>query len=189
MIQSTMQKILYLILCLTSSLVYGYSENHYQVDLIVFIHQSEINHPSSERLLNSPLVFNHNKSISLNPEIHEDITPYHLRPLRTSSLNNEYYVLKRQPQYQILFHYTWLQPANNQRTVKLPAIPHNGWLVKGGLRIRKSNYYLLDTELYFTSPDKAASFMLKEKQRLKNNTLYYLDHPLAGMLIKIHKPT
>lgn len=184
-----MQKILSIILALTTSLVYGHSEkNYYQVDVIAFIHQTEADSSRHERLLTAPVMLSQQKGIELKPDRDERLTPYHLRPSKTSALNKEFHVLRQRPQYQVLFHYTWLQPDNNQRSVKLPPVHQNGWLVNGSMRIRKSNYYLVDAELYFTSPDSSEpSFVFKQMQRLKNNSLYYLDHPVAGMLIKIHK--
>ena len=58
----------------------------------------------------------------------------------------------------------------------------------GSLQIIQSNYYLLDTNLRFSAPnDRQAPFVFAQKQRLKSGIVYYLDHPQAGMLIKVHK--
>jgi hypothetical protein len=55
---------------------------------------------------------------------------------------------------------------------------------------QQSNYYLLDTALLFSAPERInAAFMFTQKQRLKPGVVYYLDHPQAGMLIKVHTIT
>jgi len=85
-------------------------------------------------------------------------------------------------------HYTWLQPFENQRTILLPKIEREGWQVEGTLRVRRSNYYLLSTNLIFSSANKEQpAFVFAQTQRLKGGDTYYLDHPQAGMLIKIHQ--
>ena len=118
------------------------------------------------------------------------ITPYHTLPASSSQLSSEYWALNRKTNYQVLAHYTWLQPANNQRAVALSTDSRNGWNIEGTLRIRRSNYYLLDTELLFSAPgNNQTAFLFSQKQRLKPGTVYYLDHPQAGMLIKVHQIT
>ncbi|CZR30982.1 Uncharacterised protein [Legionella pneumophila] len=72
--------------------------------------------------------------------------------------------------------------------VALPKINHNGWQIQGTLKVRQSNYYLFDADLQCLSPgNQETSFTVSQKQRLKGSTIYYLDHPQLGMLVKIHK--
>ena len=156
--------------------------HYYQVDLIVFNHIGQntstvpslvpLMPPSSQGAI--PLV--------LHPS--PTLTPYHLLPASSSQLRNEYWALNRKPQYQVLFHYSWLQSTKNQQPIALSTLPIGGWNIEGTLSIKQNNYYLLDTNLLFSSPQTA--FKLSQKQRLKPNVVYYLDHPQAGMLIKIH---
>jgi hypothetical protein len=99
-------------------------------------------------------------------------------------------LLSHKSRYQVLGHYSWRQPANNRSTVALPELIHNGWIVQGTLRVRQSNYYLLDTDLHLApSNNPQSSFTIAQKQRLKGSEVYYLDHPQVGMLIKVHKLT
>lgn len=163
----------------------------YQVDMIVFTHQ-----PSSQHEANivTPLMAPDTQhAIPLQNTVNGALTPYHTLPASSSQLSSEYWALNRKTNYQVLAHYTWLQPANNQRAVALSSLNRNGWNIEGTLRIRRSNYYLLDTELLFSAPgvekNSQTAFLFSQKQRLKPGTVYYLDHPQAGMLIKVHQIT
>lgn len=160
----------------------------YQIDMIVFTHlQLPSSMESSESTLLAPDTTN---AIPLVNTASNAKTPYHALPPSASQLRDEYWALNRKPQYQILFRYTWLQPANNQRPIALSQINAGGWNVEGTLTIKQSNYYLIDTKLLFSAPNsKQSAFIFSQKQRLKPNVVYYLDHPRAGMLLKIHPIT
>ena len=156
----------------------------YQVDMIVFAHQQS----SAQQTTTPPLLAPPQNAIPLDNSISSAITPYHILPTSASQLSNEYWALNRKAEYQVLAHYTWLQPSNNQRAIVLPSTNRNGWNIEGTLRIRQSNYYLLDTDLLFSAPNNTqTAFFFSQKQRLKPGTVYYLDHPQAGMLIKVHQ--
>ena len=163
------------------------SSSLYQVDLIVFTHLNDQQLPADDSL--APLLIpDMQHAIPLQNEANSAMSPYHTLPASASHLKNEYWALNRKPQYHVLFHYTWLQPANNQRPIALSQINSGGWGIDGTLRIRQSNYYLLDTELAFSAPNSTkTAFVFSQKQRLKPGVVYYLDHPQAGMLIKIHQ--
>ena len=161
----------------------------YQIDIIVFTHLRSSPHPMKQSLapLLSPDVTH---AIMLPTNTNTALTPYHLLPASASQLRDEYWALNRKPQYQLLFHSSWLQPANNQRPIALPTTSTGGWNVEGTLSIRKSNYYLLETDLLFSAPNSPqTAFLFSQNQRLKPDIVYYLDHPQAGMLIKIHQLT
>ena len=161
----------------------------YQIDMIVFTHLQASLTPAEHSL--APLLSpDTSHAIPLQNNAGDASSPFHILSPSTSHLRNEYWALNRKPQYQILFHYTWLQPSNNQQPVALSQTNIGGWNVEGTLRIRQSNYYLLDTELLFSAPNSPQiAFMFSQKQRLKPDVLYYLDHPQAGMLIKVHPLT
>ena len=161
----------------------------YQIDMIVFTHQ-QTSAQQSENISTPLLMPNVAQAITLQTTQSNAIVPYHLLPSSSSQLSREYGALNRKQDYQVLFHYTWLQPSNNQRAIVLPSISRNGWEIGGTLRVRQSNYYLLDTDLYFTAANNnKIAFLFSQKQRLKPGTIYYLDHPRAGMLIKVHQIT
>ncbi len=157
----------------------------YQVDVIAFMHQND---PAvTETLSENPLMISDPKARKLSQE-GDPASPYVLRNRSLSGLNREYYLLKKQQQYLPLFYYSWLQPKNSRQTVKLPLTENEDWEIEGSLRINYVSYYTLDAELYF-HPRKSAeqAFVVKQQQRLKDDDIYYLDHPRAGLLVKIHK--
>jgi len=158
----------------------------YQVDMIVFMHPEG----SSNELENLQSVITHKTDMAIPLQegaLEEAVTPYRILSPKTSALTSEYSALAHQPAFQLLFHYTWLQPSNNQQAVLIPIRTVGGYKVEGTLRIRQGAYYLLDTELVFSEPNhEKVAFVFSQQQRLKPGTVYYLDHPKAGMLIKIH---
>ncbi|CDZ77455.1 hypothetical protein BN59_01738 [Legionella massiliensis] len=158
----------------------------YQIDLIVFGYQQS---PISPELsLSSTLASHSANSIPLQTEISKNQTPYHLLPSSSSQLQEEYWALHRKPQYRVLIHYTWLQPFNNQSAIAIPKVQRDGWEIEGTVRVQRSNYYSLDSELLISTPSSnSAPFVLVQQQRLKGGDIYYLDHPQAGMLIKVHQ--
>ena len=158
----------------------------YQIDLIVFTHQKPFQPPVYDSV--TPLLIPDEKeAITLEHSGNTTITPYRILPNSASHLKNEYWALNRKPEYRVLFHYTWLQPANNQRPIALSDVTNGHWSVEGTLRIRRSNYYLLDTELVFSALNNPqTAFIFSQKQRLKPGLVYYFDHSQAGMLIKIN---
>lgn len=168
----------------------GLTQTHprYQVDMIVFTHLQPATPSSVQTTSDLHLVPNMTHAIPLKNDHQTTALPYHTLPISASQLRNEYWALNRKPDYQILFHYTWLQPSNNQKAIALPQSNGHDWNVEGTLRIRQSNYYLFDTDLLFSAPNNTQpAFVFSKKQRLKPEVVYYLDHPQAGMLIKIHR--
>ncbi|GGI79333.1 hypothetical protein GCM10007966_04840 [Legionella impletisoli] len=156
----------------------------YQVDLIVFTHNAR---DAVSEELPTPIMLEPQHAISLQA-FDGSPAPYHLLPSTSSGLRKELWALNHKGTYQVLGHYSWLQPANNQKPIVLPRIDQSGWNVEGTLRIRHSNYFLVDSELLFSAPrTRSTSFVLSQKHRLQEDKVYYLDHPQAGMLIKIHK--
>ncbi len=160
----------------------------YQIDMIVFKHlKTEANASVLNTLTLAP---NRQNAIELENDLKNQLTPYHTLPSSASGLKNEYWALSRKPDYQVLLHYTWLQPRNNQRSVAFSQINNSTWNIEGTLNVRQSNYYLLNTNILFSAPNNVnRAFMFSQTQRLKPDVVYYLDHPEAGMLIKIHQVT
>lgn len=160
---------------------------YYQVDLIVFTHA----YTESDQLETSPQARQApvmQSAIALKPREPGTSGVYRLMPTSTSSLQGAWSRLNQHSQYRALFHYTWIQPSSNQRPVQLSAGTSNGLRVEGYVRVRQSNYYLLDTTLQFRTPNsKHPVFLFEQKQRLKPGNTYYLDHPQAGMLINVHR--
>ncbi|KTD26125.1 Protein of uncharacterised function (DUF2803) [Legionella lansingensis] len=177
------RKLIFMGMIICSCLAQGKNASLYQVDLIVFTHQNASS--IADDLKEVPQNTLH--GIHLKTEGKGTATPYRLLPSSASKLKQEYWALNRKPQYHVLLHYSWLQPFNNQQTVILPKLSRDGWQVEGTIRVRRSNYYLLDTHLLFSTVYGQGSFVFAQKQRLKGGDTYYLDHPQAGILIKVHQ--
>ncbi|WP_028387710.1 CsiV family protein [Legionella fairfieldensis] len=159
----------------------------YQIDLIIFTHQPSSANPVTLSL-NSTLSSDNFQAIPLRTVSHKDFIPYHLLPSSSSQLQQEYRALHRKPQYRVLLHYSWLQPYNNQQAIQLPKVIQEGWELEGRLRIRRSNYYLLNAELLFSPlTGHQTPFTVSQNQRIKGGSVYYFDHPQVGMLIKVHQ--
>lgn len=157
-----------------------------QVDVIIFTH-TDIQKTQLERSASTEIQ-DLEKAIPLRTHHVGESYSYELISTSHSKLQGAWYRLNRQAEYQPLFHYTWVQPANNQSAVLLPQQSNQGWVVHGTVRVRQSNYYLLDTVLEFKPlRSSAPGFVLSQKMRLKPGNTYYLDHPQGGMLINVHK--
>lgn len=160
----------------------------YQVDLILFTHPESTSF-EKENPAYAPLIppdIRH--AISLEPKINPAMTPYHVLPSSLSTLKNDYWTLHHHPQYQVLCHYTWLQPNQSHTPIALSYTTNNGWMVEGTVTIEQHQYYSLETNLLFSRlNDDGTPFLLSQKERLKPGVVYYLDHPRAGLLINVHQ--
>lgn len=175
------------VFCLLTGLVSATSSgNLFQVDVILFLHPS-----SNAPLLQSPsttlIAPDTRHSIALKPESGSGAELYHLLPASRSYLQKDYWALQRNPAYQVLASYSWLQSSLNQQSVSLPLVLHQSWQINGLLRLRQGQYYTLDTTLLWTSPNRQRAFLFSQKQRLKPSTVYYFDNPNAGMLMSVHR--
>jgi hypothetical protein len=138
--------------------------------------------------LDAPLIPMDKNAITLKTAAGKDPGVYQLLSHSHSGLRDEYYLLSRKSRYQVLGHYSWKQPANHQGTVALPHLSHNGWEMQGTLRVQEGSYYTFDADLQCSPPNNPkSSFTVSQKQRLKDNVVYYLDHSQIGMVVKIHR--
>ncbi|MCP0914224.1 peptidoglycan binding protein CsiV [Legionella sp. 27cVA30] len=157
----------------------------YQVDLIIFAQPAS---SQGEESLSSLVAPSTRQAILLQKNAERGNPPFRLLPPSRSQLRGEFWTLRNKSAYQVLAHYSWLQPSNNKRPVAVAIVDQNGWNVEGTLAIQQSSYYSLDANLLFSAANSnRGSFLISQKQRLKGGVVYYLDHPQAGMLIKIHK--
>lgn len=185
MLKALVSTILLSLLC--QNLAAEGSTSLYQIDLIIFTHQQNPDLPK-ELSLATGMLIDGAHAITLQSDQSKGLSPYHLLPSSSSHLKQEYWALNRKPDYHVLAHYSWLQPFNSQRPITLPTINKDGWQLEGNIQVRRSNYYLLDTNLVFSKPENPeSSFVIAQKQRLKGGDIYYLDHPQAGILVKVHQ--
>lgn len=163
---------------------FALAKSSYQVDLILFAHPQSAG-KSSEQAMMSPLIPMSKDSITLKSDSNSS---YALLKPSQSSLHDENYLLSRKSHFQVLGNYSWKQPGTNKSNVTLPNTNHNGWLIQGVVRVLQSNYYSFDADIQLSPPNNPqSSFTVKQKQRLKGDIVYFLDHPKIGMLVKIHK--
>ncbi|WP_133137307.1 CsiV family protein [Legionella rowbothamii] len=179
------------LLIITTTLLYSclsFAKPSYQIDLIVFAQHSSSAQNSGHNL-DSPLIpMTYTNAISLRSSSEKTPKPYCLLSNSSSSLKDQYYLLSRRSPHPVLGHYSWRQPANSQSTVALPLVEHNGWQMQGTLRITQSNYYNFDANLQISPPNNPQTSMtISQKQRLKGDTVYYLDNDHLGMVVKIHQ--
>lgn len=177
---------LFLFLFINFCCIYNaYSGNNYQIDLILFA-QPQVGETLGEQGINSPFLPLNKNLISLKNAASGKA--YSLLSASKSSLKDQYYLLNRTHRYQMLGHYSWIQPATSQNKIALPKINHNGWKMQGTVQVRKSTYFLFDADLQLSSPrNPQSSFMIEQNQRLKENVVYYLDNPQLGILVRVHR--
>ncbi|MDI1352471.1 MAG: CsiV family protein [bacterium] len=173
------------------SLLYSSStlaQEHYQIDLILFSHQHN-NNSNNEGGVNYPLLPINPNIISLNNDTTKTKGINTMLPPSQSALNNEYYALNHKSTYQVLGRYSWRQNKTKQVRLNLPYLEHKGWRIQSVMHIQQHNgYYLFDARLQCSSPSKSTnSFTVVQKQRLKEDAVYYLDHDQIGLLVKIYK--
>ncbi|MCW8410272.1 peptidoglycan binding protein CsiV [Legionella sp. PATHC035] len=160
------------------------AKSPYQIDLILFAHPNQ----TTGLAIDAPLIPMGTNAISLKTDTDKSGKPYRLLAPSSSSLRDEYYLLTRKSHYQVLAHYSWRQPANNQSSVAFPMVEHNGWQMQGTLNVKQASYYFFDAKFQVSPPNNPqSSFTISQKQRLKENVVYYLDNAQIGMLVKIHQ--
>lgn len=161
------------------------AEARYQIDLILFAQPHNANRTIDANFPLIPTNSPHARTLTKNAETD---TLYTLLPSSQSGLSNEYYLLSRKSPYQVLAHYSWKQSAKKQEQIALPKETHHGWLIQGTIHVQQGAYYTLNAQLQCSPPSQPQmAFTVTQKQRLKENTVYYLDHAQIGMLVKIHK--
>lgn len=167
--------------------LFSQASQSYQVDLILFAHPQNASKDIESDWV-SPLIPISKNAIALQPNSSKSTGHFHLLSPLKSGLQDEYYQLNHSHHYQVLGHYSWIQPKSNQRAVELPLINKSGWQLQGTVRISQSTYYILNAKLQLSPPSNPQSIVtVSQKQRLKGGVIYYLDHPQVGMLIKIHE--
>ena len=153
----------------------------YQIDMIIWVHEP-INATQELPMLTKDT----RNAITLRASTDANNLLYQLLPRSNSKLQRQYYALSHKPDYHVIAHYSWLQPGNNQRTVIIPTIDNSEWSLEGSVRVIKSNYYLFNTELLLSKKhNPKTSFIVSQSVRLKPGVTYYLDHPSAGILIRV----
>lgn len=151
----------------------------YQIDMIVFTHQASSQQPDDNIFFPSST-----ETMSLKKASKGNYTQL---PIKASQLQNAYYALRRKPEYTVIAHYSWSTAANQPLKIVLAETVQANWKLGGTLGIKHNQYFQLDAKLVLSRTDQASQFLFEKIERLNANTTYYLDHPQAGMIIKIHQ--
>lgn len=159
----------------------------YQIDLAIYTYPSlypYIYTPAKPRMLSdSPIPL---KVSSPSTSAEKNIPLYHLLPFAHSQLQQAEKILKNATGYQLVLNYSWVQSITNQKPILVEKIQSNDWKIEGKISIKKIHDYLLEADLLFSAAENKIIFPFQQKRYLKENKLYYLDHPQAGILVKIH---
>ena len=172
----------------------------YQVDLLIFSHVTTkaLLSESWPANLAMPLL---SKAVDLKPL--DEATPnalYQVLPKNRSKFNKEVGILNKQAGYHVLVDMAWLQPA---LTIKRATWIHiNGGSnvqINGMMKISRPYLFQADADLVLTvpaavlqqiAPNAAAKigttqFVLKQTASVRANQIYYFDHPLFGVIVRI----
>lgn len=153
----------------------------YQIDLLVFAEQEKLQPEITSFHIPQNL-----EGRALNTAKSESGGTYQLLPSSLSLLKREAYTLSHRPEYETLLHYSWIQPGNNTSAVVISAVENKGWVIRGKVRVRQSNFYFFNADLSLSPVDQPnQALLIHENRRLKENNTYYLDHPEVAMLIRI----
>ncbi|MSP52674.1 MAG: hypothetical protein EXR81_00280 [Gammaproteobacteria bacterium] len=172
----------------------------YQLDLLI------VSHVTTKALLseNWPANFTMpllSKAVDLKP--YDTAMPnalYQILPADRSKFAKEVDILNKQAGYHVLVDMAWLQPA---LTIKQATWIHvsggTSIQVNGMLKISRPYLFQADADLVLTIPAAVmqqiapnaiakiatTQFVLKQTASVRANQIYYFDHPLFGVILRI----
>jgi hypothetical protein len=152
----------------------------YDVEIVIFSHKSPATQgekwsgPVKDNA--SPGFFPDNNFTELDGSVYQ--------------LNNLSYGLRHSSGYAVLFHKAWRQVAyDRNRAVAYPvhSSANTGrYSIEGTVKLVRERYLHLDVDLLMsTQGDSGARFQLREKRRIKSNTVHYFDHPRFGIIANV----
>lgn len=156
----------------------------YQVEIIAFHHRSQVEPTAQENFIHYPGIPDTSHAQTLLP--YDDEQPlYTLLPDNKFRLKKEASQLLKSANYDILFHYAWMQTIGNSKPLHLSSSPNktpeNSNVLDGTIKVTKGLYYYLNIDLLF-----APHYVLKQTRRIKKDEIHYIDHPRFGLLVQIH---
>ncbi len=162
----------------------------FQIEIIAFQINEKIN--SNENFPHYPALPEYTESVELSAS-DEQLENYMLLPPEFLKLNREENLISKKSNYQILFHYSWLQGDSSSQKVHLygPNEEQSQYVLNGTIQVKKGYYYSVALNLDLQPPQIALApnspkhFVLNTKRKLKRNEMHYIDHPKFGLLIQI----
>jgi hypothetical protein len=122
-------------------------------------------------------------------------------PVDSYRLNGISNGLRQSSAYSVVFHKAWRQPVFDKTSaVAYPvhSVADNGRSnIEGSVRLIRERFLHLDADLLMVpagsrsvamEPDSLQTtpvFALREKRRIKSNTVHYFDHPRFGMIATV----
>ncbi len=112
------------------------------------------------------------------------------------------YSLGRSPELKIQSHQAWRQAGLTKAEAPWINLRSESEQLQGEIRISLSRYLHADVNITLANPDWSASYYpvteqprqqqaekisFRTSRRLKRDELHYIDHPLAGVLIRIER--
>ena len=144
----------------------------------------------------------------IQPEQQMPLENRFVRELEQSDLRltKEAYSINRRRGYQIQSHQAWVIAGQNKDQAAWLELNNESEALSGKVRIYLSTYLHANVDMQILNPDWSASLPgsqdainiadayiapkfidVKANRRMKLEELHYIDHPLAGLLIKIER--
>ena len=179
----------------------GFAQSWYKVEVLIFAR----NHPASEEQWNTGLQPRYAaQSVTIGkPEASELADPDALARGAWQPLPEDdevlRYMLERMEgtgDYRELYHAAWRQPIGD-KSETLPVYVRGGQTLpteegdvpelEGTLQFHKSRYVHVDPRIWFNTAGSDERFYvdISESRRLTGHQVYYFDHPMFGMLVRV----
>jgi len=178
-----------LILLFIANLCFAETKNDiYQVEIIAFAYTPQAPVKDHNEIYPSyPALPDYNNSQPLNLEPQSaDFKLDQILDKSLLQLNREENLISKKDEYQILFHYGWLQKAGEEKKLLINTETNGEFSLKGTIKVHKGYYYIADINLELiklNSPKEHIVFKIRRK--LKSKEMNYIDHPKLGLLIEI----
>jgi hypothetical protein len=155
----------------------------YQVELIVF---ARPNAPATEVWPDQKPVVDGRDLVPWRGYAGADTVPFQRLPAASLKLGWEYTQLQKE--MKPLLHIGWVQPGFT-RTESVPvhirSDENNSGILDGTVRLVRSRYLHLDTDLTFQRAGDANLFAITESRRIQSRQIHYLDNPMFGVITLI----
>ncbi|WP_105104010.1 CsiV family protein [Microbulbifer pacificus] len=142
-----------LTLCAVNTQAAGYAGTQFEIEMVVFARESGMNQ-SRETWPAAPRLTYSERWVDFNTPSRTDPMVPALQPA-PNQLDNKVAALRRDPGYQVLFHKTWRQVLQGERSAPAVLIsggPQNGshHQLEGSVTLSVARYLHLSTDLWFS---------------------------------------
>ena len=180
---------LIVLMTLASTAIMASDEKWYTVEVISFTRNAS--DMTAERWSDLPYMPDQEDSSSGLSSL-EDIQSV---PKEQWQLGPHAYSINRAPEMSVASHQAWRQkglPRNQAPWISLDTTTNS---LIGKIRISLSRYLHADVEINLDNPEQYSSnsllaannILFKSSKKIKRDKLFYIDHPLAGVLILIER--